>query len=335
MNLPSHIRITEVGPRDGLQSEERPISTADKIAYIDLLSQSGVAEIEVSSFVSPKWVPQLGDAAEVFNGITRREGVVYSALIPNEKGLDAALALANPPDKIAVFTAASETFSSKNTNASIDETLQRFKPVVQRWKTMAQQGVKASRDQGIKGSNGRGHLSPSMPPCLDGSMPRCVRAYISCAIACPYDGPIAPKKVRDVAAKLLDMGVDEIDLGDTIGVAVPTDIERLYDALDGLLTPQQTTLHLHDTRGTALACAYRAAQLGVASFDASCGGIGGCPYAPGAMGNVATEELVYMFQQMGCATGVDLKQLHSAARRISTALNRTLPSRVFGAPRQP
>ena len=326
MNLPKHIRITEVGPRDGLQSEERPISAADKIAFIDLLSQSGVAEIEVSSFVSPKWVPQLGDAVEVFNGITRREGVVYSALVPNEKGLDAALALPQPPDKIAVFTAASETFSSKNTNASIDETLQRFKPVVEQWKLSRRQNVKTSKQNQ---SN-----APHFDVWTFGRFDVSVRAYISCAIACPYEGPIAPKKVRDVAAKLLDMGVDEIDLGDTIGVAVPTDIERLYDALDGLLTPQQTTLHLHDTRGTALACAYRAAQLGVASFDASCGGIGGCPYAPGAMGNVATEDLVYMFQQMGCATGVDLKQLHSAARRISTALNRTLPSRAFGAPRQ-
>ena len=327
MNLPSHIRITEVGPRDGLQSEERPISTADKIAFIDLLSSSGVAEIEVSSFVSPKWVPQLGDATDVFNGIARREGVVYSALVPNEKGLDAALALANPPDKIAVFTAASETFSRKNTNASIDETLARFRPVVERWKTAKRRNVQTSKH----GDSSATHFDVSTLRLFDDS----VRAYISCAIACPYEGPIGPRKVREVAAKLLDMGVDEIDLGDTIGVAVPTDIERLYDALDGLLTPQQTTLHLHDTRGTALACAYRAAQLGVASFDASCGGIGGCPYAPGAMGNVATEELVYMFQQMGCATGVDLKQLHSAARRISTALNRTLPSRVFGAPRQP
>jgi len=323
MNLPTHIRITEVGPRDGLQSEERPISAADKIAFIDLLSQSGVAEIEVSSFVSPKWVPQLGDAVEVFTGITRRAGVVYSALIPNEKGLDTALALKQPPDKIAVFTAASETFSRKNTNASIAETLERFGPVVDRWKASKRQNVITSK----RDESNANHFDVS----TFGRLHISVRAYISCAVACPYEGPTDPHKVRDVAAELLDMGVDEIDLGDTIGVAAPTDIEKLYDGLDGLLTPDQTTLHLHDTRGTALACAYRAAQLGVMSFDASCGGIGGCPYAPGAMGNVATEELVYVFERMGCATGADISQLLSAAQRMTTALNRPLPSRILGA----
>jgi hydroxymethylglutaryl-CoA lyase len=323
MNLPKNIRISEVGPRDGLQSEERPVSTADKIAFIDLLSESGVAEIEVSSFVSPKWVPQLGDAADVFNGITRRAGVVYSALVPNEKGLDSALALQNPPDKIAVFTAASETFSRKNTNASIAETLERFKPVVQKWKTSKRQNVQTSKDTRFTES--------SLDVSTFGRFDVSVRAYISCAIACPYEGPTDPRKVRDVAAKLLDIGADEIDLGDTIGVAAPTDIDKLYDGLGGLLKPDETTLHLHDTRGTALACAYRALQLGVNSFDASCGGIGGCPYAPGAMGNVATDELVYFFSRMGCDTGIDLDRLLSAAQRISSALNRTLPSRVFGA----
>jgi hydroxymethylglutaryl-CoA lyase len=324
MNLPKHIRITEVGPRDGLQNESLAISADAKIAFIDLLSHTGVAEIEVSSFVSPKWVPQLGDAAEVFNRIQRREGVIYSALVPNERGLDAALALPAPPDKIAVFTAASETFSQKNTNATIAQTLQRFQPVIEKWKTSKPQNVETSKQATRRSQS---HFDVSIFRRFDVS----IRAYISCAVACPYEGPIDPKKVRDLAAKLLDLGVDEIDLGDTIGVAAPTDIEKLYDALDGLLAPEQTTLHLHDTRGTALACAYRAAQLGVASFDSSCGGIGGCPFAPGAMGNIATEELVYTFNKMGCDTGVNLKSLFAAGRHITSALNRQLPGRLFRA----
>lgn len=289
------IRITEVGPRDGLQNEPTMLGVDAKVAFIDLLSASGVSEIEVSSFVSPKWVPQLGDAAEVFARITRREGVVYSALVPNLKGMEGVLAA--KADKIAVFTAASETFSRRNTNASIAETLERFKPVIEQAK------------------------AAQLP----------VRAYVSCAVACPYEGPINPQQVREVAAKLLDLGADEIDLGDTIGVATPCDIERLYDALASLLEPHQTTLHLHDTRGTALACAYRAYQLGVRSFDASCGGIGGCPYAPGAAGNIATEDLVYTFNAMGLDTGVDLQRLLEAGRHIEQALQRPLPGRVFQA----
>lgn len=292
-----NIRITEVGPRDGLQNEALSISTDVKVAFIDLLSMCGFAEIEVSSFVSAKWIPQLGDAAEVFKRIHRKAGVVYSALVPNERGLDSALEV--KVDKIAVFTAASETFSRKNTNASIAETLERFQPVIARAK------------------------QSKLP----------IRAYISTAIACPYEGPIDPSKVRDLAAKLLDLGggVDEIDLGDTIGVAVPTDIELLYESLQGLLEPHQTTLHLHDTRGTALACAYRAHQLGVRRFDSSCGGIGGCPYAPGAAGNLATEDLVYTFNKMGLNSGVDLKRVFAAARHIAAALDRQLPGRLFKA----
>ena len=210
------IRITEVGPRDGLQNEAIAVSTDAKVAFVNLLSSTGVAEIEVSSFVSAKWIPQLGDAAEVLRRIDRRKGVTYSALVPNEKGLDAALEAR--VDKIAVFTAASETFSRKNTNASIAESLERFKPVIARAKVTA-----------------------SLP----------VRAYISCAVACPYEGPIDPKKVRDLAAKLLDLGADEIDLGDTIGVAVPTDIDVLYEAIDGLLAPSQTTLPARHARHRA------------------------------------------------------------------------------------
>src|SRR5688572_5096357 len=294
------IRIVEVGPRDGLQNEARPVPTEVKIAFVDALSGAGFDEIEVSSFVSPKWIPQLADAEAVFAGIRRATGVNYMALVPNLEGLERARAAR--VDKVAVFTAASETFSRKNTNATIAETLERFAPVVSRAKTQA----------------GTGRPVP-------------VRAYISCAVACPYEGPIDPKRVRDLAAKLLDLGVDEIDLGDTIGVAAPTDIELLYEALSGLLEPGQTTLHLHDTRGTALTCAYRAFQLGVRRFDSSCGGIGGCPFAPGAAGNIATEDLVYLFNRMGVATGVDLKPLFAAGRHIAAALERQLPCRGFKA----
>jgi hydroxymethylglutaryl-CoA lyase len=287
------IRITEVGPRDGLQNEPRIISTDHKVAFIDLLSESGVAEIEVSSFVSPKWVPQLADATEVFKRIRRKPGVTYSALVPNEKGLDGALEA--KVDKIAVFTAASETFNRRNANASIAETIDRFKPVVARAKTA-----------GLT-----------------------VRAYVSCVIECPYQGAIDPQQVRHVAWQLLDLGADEIDLGDTIGVGVPTEIERLYDTLarGGLLEPHQTTLHLHNTRGTALACALRAWQIGVRSFDCSCAGLGGCPFAPGAAGNLATEDIVYMFNRMGCTTGVDLPKVRIAAQFISalTAIKTCAP----------
>lgn len=288
MSMPpavADIRITEVGPRDGLQNEAVILPTEAKVAFIDRLSATGVSEIEVSSFVSPKWIPQLGDAGEVFKRIKRRRGVIYSALVPNEKGMEGALEA--KVDKIAVFTAASETFSQKNTNASIAQTLERFKPVIAQAKA-------------------------------EGGLP--VRGYISCAVACPYEGPIDPKAVRDLAARLLELGVDEIDLGDTIGVAAPADIERLYEGLSGLLEPGQTTLHLHDTRGMALACAQRAFGLGVRSFDSSCGGAGGCPYAPGAAGNVATEDLVDTFNKMGCRTGIDLEKVRAAALYIAKAL---------------
>jgi hydroxymethylglutaryl-CoA lyase len=292
MSLPQRIRITEVGPRDGLQNEQGIVPVEAKVAFIDALSRSGVAEIEVGSFVSPKWVPQLGDAAEVFARIKRRPGVIYSALTPNEKGLDGALAA--KVDKVAVFTAASETFSRRNTNAGIAETLERFAPVVRRAK------------------------AAGLP----------VRGYISCVVACPYEGPIAPERVRDVAARLLDLGIDELDLGDTIGVAGPLDIERLYEGLADLRAPAQTTLHLHDTRGTALACAYRAMQLGVVSFDASCGGLGGCPYAPGATGNLATEDLVYLCDRCGVGTGVTRSALMEPAARMAAVLGRPVKRNV-------
>lgn len=292
---PHRIRITDVGPRDGLQNEKQPVATADKIAFINALSHSGVAEIEVSSFVSPRWVPQLGDAAEVLAAIERHPGVVYSALVPNLKGLASAVECG--VEKIAVFTAASETFTQRNINTSVAESIERFRPVVDQ-----------ARLQRMT-----------------------IRAYISCAIACPYEGPTAPAAVADVAKRLLDLGVDELDLADTIGVAAPTDINRLYDGLQSVVAPHETTLHLHDTRGTALTCLLAAIERGVTSFDASTGGLGGCPYAPGAAGNIATEDVIYCLDRMGRETGVSLDRLVAAGLIVQQALGRRLPGRVFQA----
>ena len=267
--MSAEIRITEVGPRDGLQNERRPIPTADKIRFIDMLSGTGVAEIEVSSFVPAKWVPQLGDADAVFAGIARAPGIVYSALVPNERGLDGALAAG--AGKVAVFAAASEGFSMRNTNGTVDEVLARLAPVVTR-----------ARAAGLP-----------------------VRGYVSCVIRCPFDGDVAPAQVARVCARLRELGCDEIDLGDTIGAATAAGIERLYDGLLGTVAPSDTTLHLHDTQGAAVECALAAAKIGVRSFDASAGGLGGCPYAPGAPGNVATESLVEALHAAGYVTGVD------------------------------
>ncbi|TVQ58113.1 MAG: hydroxymethylglutaryl-CoA lyase, partial [Phycisphaerales bacterium] len=299
--LPHRVRITDVGPRDGLQNESGIVPLEAKVAFVNQLARTGVAEVEASSFVSPKWVPQLGDAEELFRRIDRPTGVVISALVPNEKGFDRAMALGeHRPDKVAIFTAASETFSQRNTNATIAETIDRFAPVIE------------------------GAKKTEIP----------VRAYISCVVACPYEGAIAPIKVREVIERLMQFGLDpdhdDFDLGETIGVAAPNDIEILYDELEDLIEPRQTTLHLHDTRGTALACAYAAMQLGVVRFDASCGGLGGCPYAPGAAGNLATEDLIYLCQRMHCETGVSLDRLFEAGRQIAGTLGRSLPGRVFG-----
>lgn len=284
-----------MGPRDGLQNEAGFIETAEKIEFVNLLSRAGFAEIEVSSFVSPRWIPQLRDAEAVFAGIERRPGVVYSALVPNEAGLDRALAV--KVEKISVFTAASESFSRRNTNASIADSIDRLAPVVRR-----------ARTSGLP-----------------------VRGYVSCAVACPFEGPIAPGAVAEVVARLLAIGVEEIDLGDTIGVAVPADIERLYEAVGPHCRPGETTLHLHDTRGTALACVAKALDLGVTSFDASCVGLGGCPYAPGAAGNLATEDLVYFCERSGLSCGVDLARLLEAGRYIAGRLGRAPAGRVFRA----
>ena len=278
------VRITEVGPRDGLQNEKQVIAADAKVAFVDLLSEARFPEIEVSSFVSPKWVPQLGDAAEVFARIRRRPGTVYSALVPNERGMEGALAAR--ADKIAVFAAASESFSQRNTGGSIDEVLARFVPV-----------IAAARAAGLP-----------------------VRGYVSCVVRCPYDGPVAPGAVRTVVDRLLALGVDEIDLGETLGVAVPDDIARLYDGIAPAIAPGRTTLHLHDTNGRALDNARAALALGVRSFDSSAGGLGGCPYAPGARGNVDTVSLLSMLESEGYETGVDRAAAAAAIASIRQAL---------------
>jgi hydroxymethylglutaryl-CoA lyase len=273
------IRIVEVGPRDGLQNEARFVPTEIKIAFVDALSACGFQEIEVSSFVSPRWVPQLADAAEVFAGIRRKPGVVYMALVPNEAGLQRAQQA--HADKVAVFTAASETFSRKNTNASIAETLERFRPVA---------------------------ANAGCP----------VRGYISTAFHCPFEGPIAPAQVLPVAQALLDLGCAELSIGDTIGKATPAEIQQLFELLLSICPANRLAAHFHDTYGAAIANAHAANALGITTFDASTGGIGGCPYAPGAPGNVATEALVSAFPGQ---TGIAAEKLESATGIIRRYLS--------------
>jgi hydroxymethylglutaryl-CoA lyase len=267
----TRIRIVEVGPRDGLQNEKALIPTDVKVAFVDALSEAGFDEIEVSSFVSPAWVPQLADAAEVFGRIARRPGVRYTALVPNERGLERAIAAR--ADRVAVFTAASESFTRKNINATIAESIARFAPVVAR-------------------------------------SPVPVRGYVSTAFHCPYEGPIAPEAVLPVVDQLLALGVVEISIGDTIGKATADEVRRLLQLLLPRTSIDRIALHFHDTYGRAVANAGAAAELGVHIFDSSAGGIGGCPYAPGATGNVATEALVRRF---GTSTGIDPALLERAS----------------------
>jgi hydroxymethylglutaryl-CoA lyase len=287
-----NVRIVEVGPRDGLQNEATPIPTATKVALVDALSEAGYDEIEVSAFVSPKWIPQLADAAQVFAGIRRKPGVLYAALVPNEQGLDRALE-ANA-GKVAVFTAASETFNRKNINASIAESIERFAPVVPR-------ALKA----GVR-----------------------VRGYISTAFWCPYEGRVDPVAVVAVAKQLLDLGVEEISIGDTIGKAVPAEVHALLDLLLDALPQDQIALHFHDTYGTGVANALAAYERGITIFDASFGGVGGCPYAPGAAGNVATEDLAWALKRSGATVAVDLAKVSAASDLLASALGRPLRSRV-------
>jgi hydroxymethylglutaryl-CoA lyase len=293
--FPNQIQITEVGPRDGLQNQPKHISTQKKIELIDALSKTGLKTIEVSAFVHPKWIPQLSDADEVFAGIQRVVGVKYTALVPNDRGWSRALT--SGVDEIAVLAAASETFCQRNTNTSIDGAIQRIRPITEHAKAC-----------GIE-----------------------VRGYISCVIACPYEGPTDAAKVRMLTEQMLDIGITTISLGETIGVAKPIDIRRLYDALDGVLSPEDSVLHLHDTHGNALACATEAMQCGVFQFDTSCGGLGGCPYAPGAAGNLATEDLVSYAHQQGIETGIDFQLLVEASSIIEQELDCTLNSDAYRA----
>jgi hydroxymethylglutaryl-CoA lyase len=281
------IRIVEVGPRDGLQNEKTSVPTAIKVAFIDALSAAGLAEIEASAFVSPKWIPQLADAEAVFAGITRRPGIVYSALVPNEKGLERALAAR--ADKVAVFTAASETFNRKNINASIAESIERFKPV-----------VAGARAAGVP-----------------------VRGYVSTAFVCPYEGRIAPVQVVPVVAELAALGIDDLSIGDTIGKAQPGDVDDLLDALLPEVPAAHLALHFHDTYGHAAENVLAGYARGIRTFDSSAGGIGGCPYAPGAAGNVATEAVVRALRGAGADVPVDLAALARAFAVIGPALGRT------------
>jgi hydroxymethylglutaryl-CoA lyase len=274
------IRITEVGPRDGLQNEATPVSSAAKIAFINALSKANFAEIEVTSFVRADRIAQLADAAQVMAGITRSKGTVYSVLVPNERGLDGALAAG--AEKISVFVSASESFSQRNVNATIQECLDKLRPVVSRAR------------------------AATLP----------VRGYVSCVVKCPYDGIMDVAQVREVCARLLEMGVTELDLGDTIGAAVPDDMDRLLNGLQSLAEPKDMTLHLHNTSGRAIAVAERAIALGVVSFDSSAGGLGGCPFAPGSPGNVATEDMLELAARLGLATGVNVDQVRVATAQL-------------------
>ena len=276
-SAPIKIRITEVGPRDGLQNEPNIVSTSQKISLVNALSAAGIPEIETSSFVSPKWVPQLADAEEVFAGIKRRSGTVYSALVPNIRGMDRALSAGVM--KIAIFTAASESFCNRNINASFQESIERFIPV-----------VKKAAEVGIP-----------------------VRAYLSCIVKCPYEGDIDPSAVSTAVERLLELGDVEIDLGETLGVATPEHIEAVLEATGKVLPLSETTLHLHDTNGRALDSVDVAVNMGVRSFDSACGGLGGCPFAEGAQGNLATEKLIAHCDASGWFTGVYSTAVASAA----------------------
>jgi hydroxymethylglutaryl-CoA lyase len=289
------ITVVEVGPRDGLQNESAAVSTADKIEFVNRLSAAGLTAIEVSAFVSPKWVPQMADAAAVFAGIERKAGTRYSALVPNLVGLDRAVE-ASITD-VAVFAASTETFSRKNINQSIDESLATYAAVCKR---AASLGVR-------------------------------VRGYVSTAFGCPYEGDVPPEAPARVAARLVEMGVDEVAISDTIGVAHPGQVPRVLDAVLARVPVERVALHFHDTRGTALANVLASLSFGVSTFDASAGGLGGCPYAPGATGNLATEDLVYMLNGLGAETGVSLAGVLEASALIGSRLDHPLASRYHQA----
>jgi hydroxymethylglutaryl-CoA lyase len=295
MNLPTKVKLVDVGPRDGLQNEKSPVPAAIKIELVHRLQDAGLNEIEVTSFVSPKWVPQMADNAEVMAGIKRKTGVRYSVLTPNMQGLEAAL-LSNP-DEIVVFAAASEAFSQRNINCSIAESIQRFALVVQ-----------AARDKGIY-----------------------VRGAMSCTVGCPYEGEIAPERVAMLAGMMKDIGVQHVGIADTIGVGTPIKVQRAIEATLKHYAIDDVSGHFHDTYGQALGNTLAALQLGVWQFDTSVAGLGGCPFAKGATGNVASEDVVYMLHGMGIETGIDLEKLVDAGQFISDFLGRKPNSRAATA----
>ena len=295
MNLPKHVKIVEVGPRDGLQNEKQAIDTATKVELIARLGASGLKTIEATAFVSPKWVPQMADNAEVMRQITRLDGVTYPVLTPNLKGLEAALATG--VTEVAVFAAASEAFSQKNINCSIDESIERFVPVIE-----------SAREHGVA-----------------------VRGYVSTVVGCPYQGDVPPEKVAEVSKALFDLGCYEISLGDTIGVGTPLKVQTMLAEVSKAVPMDKLAGHFHNTYGMAIANIYASLQIGMAVFDASVAGLGGCPYAKGASGNVATEDVVYLLNGLGIDSGVDLTSLVETAVWVSAQLGRAPASNVAKA----
>lgn len=295
MNVPNQVTIKEVGPRDGLQNEKNFIRTEDKIEWINMLSETGLSYIEVSSFVHPKWIPQLADAVDVVNGITKKEGVTYAALVPNAKGMERALA--TNIDEISVFMSASEAHNQKNINKSIADTFPVLAEVV----------------EGAKKAG------------------KSTRGYVSTVFGCPYEGKVPVDNILKVAENLFEAGIDELSLGDTIGVANPVQVEIVLESLLKRFPVNKLALHFHDTRGTALANILTSLMMGITKFDSAVGGLGGCPYAPGAAGNVATDDLLYMLDGMGVETGVNVEKLLQASAWIENKLEKDLPSKSLQA----
>jgi hydroxymethylglutaryl-CoA lyase len=293
--LPASVEVVEVGPRDGLQNESTPVHAAVKIELVDRLAAAGLRAIEAAAFVSPRWVPQMADGAEVMAGIRRAPGVVYSALVPNLRGMEAALAAG--VQEVVVFSAASESFARRNINCSIAESIERFEPV-----------ARMAKDAGLR-----------------------LRGSISCALGCPYEGAIAPAAVADVVRRMAELGCDSVDVADTIGVGTPGAVRAAFEAAARVLPMERLAGHFHDTYGQALANVLAALQLGVRSFHASVAGLGGCPYARGATGNLATEDLLYMLHGMGIATGADLQAVVDCGEFISRAVGRANASRAARA----
>ncbi|KKB38880.1 hydroxymethylglutaryl-CoA lyase [Bacillus thermotolerans] len=291
MKLPNKVTIKEVGPRDGLQNESQQVGTDNKTAWINRLSESGLSYIEVTSFVHPKWIPQLADAKEVLSSIKRKPGVTYAALVPNRRGLERALE--GNVDEVSVFMSASETHNKKNINKTIADTLPVLKEVVQDAKAAG----------------------------------KSVRGYLSTVIACPHEGLIEPERVKAIAGELREMGIEELSLGETIGVAVPSQVERLLETLLPDFSEKFLAMHFHDTRGTALANVWKSLEMGITTFDSALGGLGGCPYAKGAAGNVATEDLLYMLGAAGIETGVSMDKLIEAGSYMESVLGKPMNSR--------